>query len=129
VKKKPTTDAAAADAPPAQKQKPAPRKGKVSRKAKDAEVSSFDFIGRVDSIVAKTGSNGGTFEFGLRGRQGLRQTLKLDTSDGFALSIMAPIVTAAHATGAKIGVRILEQGTAVPLVIAVESRPHLKRRG
>lgn len=92
------------------------------------EAPRFDFIGKVESIAVSGAAGSETFVFGLRGRRGARQTFRLETAENFALSIMAPLVTAAHATGAKIGVRVREHGTIMPLVIEVESRPHLGKR-
>jgi hypothetical protein len=127
MEKKVKSDATAEEKKAPAARKPLGRKAKAPAKLKEVKAKPFDFVGRVESIAAKSGSSGETFEFGLRGRRGVRQTLKLETSDSFSLSIMAPIVTAAHATGAKIGVKVKEPGTAVPQVVAVESRPHLKR--
>jgi hypothetical protein len=70
-----------------------------------------------------------TFEFGLRGRHGLRQTFRLNTSDSFSLNIIAPIVTAAHANEAKIGVRAVADEGGVHYVTEVASRPKLGKAG
>lgn len=130
MNKKKKTDEAAAETPSAKTaRKPSGREGKVTAKAKTrakgSTGSGFDFIGKVESIVVKTGAGGESFEFGLRGRHGLRQTLALGTSDSFALNIMAPIVTAAHATESKIGVRVAPGHGSIPQVIEVASRPRL----
>jgi hypothetical protein len=128
MNKKATRRKAPADAnAEAAKPVPARRKAAAKAKAKAADGKVFDFIGKVESIVVKTGSGGETFQFGLRGRHGLRQTLALGTSDSFALSIMAPIVTAAHATETKIGVRVAPGQGSIPQVIEVASRPKLAK--
>jgi hypothetical protein len=109
--------------------KPArPSRKKPARKAargKPADIRRFDFVGKVESIVVTTGGEADVFEFGLRGRQGARQTFRLKTSESFALNVMAPIVTSAHATEAKIGVRIAPVEGGVPYVVEVASRPKL----
>ncbi len=55
----------------------------------DKAPHGFDFIGKVESLVVKGGSNAEVFEFGLRGRHGSRQTFRLKTSDSFSLNIIA----------------------------------------
>lgn len=116
---------------PKRTRKPAPGKAKVTARAKanvktkEAPAKLFDFIGKVESIVVKSEAGAETFEFGLRGRHGLRQTLALGTSDAFALNIMAPIVTAAHASDTKIGVRVAPREGGIPQVVEVASRPKL----
>jgi hypothetical protein len=106
------------------------RKGGSPKAAKESapEAPRFDFIGKVESIAVSGAAGSETFAFGLRGRRGARQTFRLETAEKFALNVMAPLVTAAHATGAKIGVRVREHGTNMPVVLEVESRPHLGKR-
>ena len=82
-------------------------------------------MGKVESIVVKSGGEAGSFEFGLRGRHGARQTFRLRTSDSFSLAIIAPIVTAAHANEAKIGVRVAQAEDSGIYVVEVASRPKL----
>lgn len=89
--------------------------------------TGFDFVGKVESIFVRGGGEAGAFEFGLRGRHGARQTFRLRASDNFALSVMAPIVTAAHATEAKIGVRTAPAEAGEPYVVEVTSRPKLRK--
>ena len=102
-------------------------KTKTAIKAKPAKTSAsgFDFVGRVESLIVKCGSGAEIFEFELRGRNGERHVLRLRTSDSFSLNIMAPIVTAAHATDAKIGVRTAADASGFHYVTEVESRPKL----
>jgi hypothetical protein len=97
----------------------------IKAKASKTKPGGFDFIGKVESLVVKGGSSDAVFEFGLRGRHGSRQTFRLKTSDSFSLNIVAPIVTAAHANDAKIGVRVLPEVSDVPYVMEVAIRPKL----
>jgi hypothetical protein len=120
-KKAKVEDAPADTKVKARKRKPA----SLTPKAKPVPPNSFDFIGKVEGIVVKSGADAEVFEFNLRGRDGARQTFRLKASDSFALNIMASIVTAAHATEAKIGVRIAPQEGGIPYVIEVASRPRL----
>lgn len=106
--------------------KPTGRKpARKTVRKKPAEVKHFDFVGKVESIVVKSGGDSDVFEFGLRGRHGSRQTFRLKTSESFVLNVMAPIVTSAHATEAKIGVRITPVEGGIPYVVEVASRPKL----
>ena len=105
-------DEAAVAAAPAKaaKARPAKKPARAKAKTKPGESHGYDFVGKVESIVVKGGGEAGAFEFGLRGRHGARQTFRLSASDSFALAVMAPIVTAAHATEVKIGVRVAPAG-------------------
>lgn len=113
----------------------AKRVTKVKAKAKTKTISeakasktrsdSFDFVGKVESLIVTGGSGAEAFEFGLRNRNGERQAFRLRTSDSFSMSIMAPIVIAAHAADAKIGVRAAADETGVRYVMEVARRPKL----
>lgn len=102
---------------------------KSKTKAAKPPHDGFDFVGKVESLVVKGGSTGEVFEFGLRGRHGSRQVFRLRTSDSFSLTIIAPIVTAAHATESKIGVRALADEGGTHYVTEVASRPKLGKKG
>jgi hypothetical protein len=106
--------------------KPARARAKT-KKTKTSDAGGYDFVGKVESIVVRGGGDAGAFEFGLRGRHGARQAFKLRTSDSFALAIMAPIVTAAHATETKIGVRVAPAEAGEHYVVEVASRPKLRK--
>lgn len=109
----------------ASKPKAAKTKSSAKTKPKGNATSGFDFVGKVESIAVNSNGEAGSFEFGLRTRHGTRQTLRLRTSDTFALTVMAPIVTAAHATQAKIGVRISPADAGQIYVVEVASQPKL----
>jgi hypothetical protein len=102
---------------------------RIKPKAAKLAHEGFDFVGRVESLAVRGGASLETFEFGLRGRHGLRQTFRLNTSDSFSLNIIAPIVTAAHANEAKIGVRAVADEGGVHYVTEVASRPKLGKAG
>jgi hypothetical protein len=104
-------------------------KENAKTKAEKTPREHFDFIGKVESLVVKGGSNAGVFEFGLRGRHGSRQTFRLKTDDSFSLNIIAPVVTAAHAREAKIGVRVATDEGGIQYVTEVASRPKLGKTG
>lgn len=90
-------------------------------------LKGFDFIGKVESISVKAGPDGEVFEFGIRGRHGLRQRLQLQLSTHPARTIMASVVTAAHAAETKIGVRVASTEGGIPGIVEVVSRPKLGR--
>ena len=100
-------------------------RSKTKSKADKALHEGFDFIGKVESLVVKGTSRAEVFEFGLRGRHGSRQTFRLKTSDSFSLTVIAPIVMAAHASEAKIGVRAMADEGGIAYVTEVASRPKL----
>jgi hypothetical protein len=122
-------DEAAVAAPPAKtaKTRPARKPARAKAKTKPSDAHGYDFVGKVESIVVRGGGEASAFEFGLRGRHGARQTFRLRASDGFALTVMAPIVTAAHATESKIGVRVAPAETGELYVLEVASRPKLRK--
>ena len=99
--------------------------GAKSTKAKAAKTSDFDFIGKVESIRVNNAPGQPLFTFGLKGRNGVRRSFQITSTEGFALHIMAPIITAAHAAETKIGVRVGDGGD----VVEVQSRPRLGKNG
>lgn len=106
--------------------------GRAKVKAKPRRVkpaadaaNGFDFVGKVESLLVKSGNALGGFEFGLRGRHGKRQTFRLDSSDPAAMNAMAQILVAAHASEAKIGVRADAGTDGVPQVRELECRPKI----
>lgn len=94
-------------------------------KTKAAKTPEFDFVGKVESIRVQTASGQPPFTFGLKGRNGVRRSFQLTAADSFALNIMAAIVTAAHASDVKVGVRV----GAADEVVEVQSRPRLGKNG
>jgi hypothetical protein len=108
--------------------KAAARRAKRPAKPVKPGKKEFDFIGKVESIVVKGGGEAQIFEFGLRGRHHARQTFRLRTTDSFALNIMAPLVTSAHALETKIGIRVEKDEGGTPYVIEVASRPRLGKQ-
>jgi hypothetical protein len=122
-------DEAAAAATPAKaaKTRPAEKPARARAKTKTSDAHGYDFVGRVESIIVRGGGEAEAFEFCLRGRHGARQTFRLRATDNFALAVMAPIVTAAHATEAKIGVRVVPAVTGELYVVEVASRPKLRK--
>jgi hypothetical protein len=100
---------------------------KSKDKAERTHFEGFDFVGKVESLVVKGASDAAVFEFGLRARHGLRKTFRLRTSDSFSLSTIAPVVTAAHAKEAKIGVRAVADEGGILYVTEVASRPKLRK--
>ncbi|WP_421693706.1 hypothetical protein [Aestuariivirga sp.] len=99
-------------------------RGKLVEDALPAE-SEFDFVGKVESLQVKTGSAPDGFEFGLRGRHGQRKSFRLDLSDPVALNAMTHILVAAHASEAKIGVKVDGSGEGIPQVKELAWRPKL----
>jgi len=101
-------------------------KAKAPRKAKAAKAAStFDFIGKVESLLVRDGAGSEAFEFGLRGRHGKRRAFRLDAANPVAMTAMVHLVLAAHASEAKIGVRAGAESGGVALVREVERRPKL----
>jgi hypothetical protein len=128
MSKKSTEETLAAELPAkTSKTKPARKPAGAKAKPKEAGANGFDFVGKVESIVVRGGGEAGAFEFGLRSRHGARQTFRLKASDSFALAVMVPIVTAAHTTEAKIGVRVATAEAGEPYVVEVASRPKLRK--
>ena len=112
---------------PARKSK---AKGKPKAKAKAApakppKAPDFDFVGKVETLRVKSGAGPETFEFGLRGRHGKRKTFRFDAGDAFAMTAMAHLVLAAHASDTKLGVRTASEVDGVLIVRELESRPKL----
>lgn len=122
-------DEAAVAAPPAKaaKARQTRKPARAKAKTKPGDAHGYDFVGKVESIVVRGGGETGAFEFSLRGRHGARQTFRLRASDNFALTVMVPIVTAAHATESKIGVRVAPAEAGELYVVEVASRPKLRK--
>lgn len=105
-------------------------KGSRLKVAKSAErPPDFDFIGKVERLLVKSGLGAEGLEFGLRGRHGKRRTFRLDPADAFALNAMAHLVLAAHASETKLGVRTGAEVEGVLMVRELESRPRKSRDG
>mgnify|MGYP000564766136 CR=1 FL=1 len=100
---------------------------KVAKPAKPAH--DFDFIGKVESLLVKSGAGAEGFAFGLRGRHGKRRNFRFDSGDAFAMNAMAHLVLAAHASDSKIGVRTGSEVDGVLIVRELESRPKLGKHG
>jgi len=97
---------------------------------KPAEAAhDFDFVGKVESLLVKSGSGAEGFAFGLRGRHGKRQSFRLDPTDQFAMNAMAHLVLAAHASDTKIGVRTGPEVEGILIVRELECRPRIGKRG
>ncbi|PZF78929.1 hypothetical protein DK847_03860 [Aestuariivirga litoralis] len=108
--------------------------GKAKAKAKTARSRAdkparpdhgFDFVGKVESLVVKSGAGPEGFTFCLKGRHGKRMSFRFDSADGFAMNAMAHLVLAAHAGGTRLGVRSGAEADGVFIVRELESRPKL----
>jgi len=109
-------------------------KEKAKTKAKPARAKAdkparpdhgFDFVGKVESLVVKSGAGPEGFTFCLKGRHGKRKSFRFDSADGFAMNAMAHLVLAAHAGGTRLGVRSGAEADGVVIVRELESRPKL----
>jgi hypothetical protein len=99
--------------------------GTKANKARAVKTPDFDFVGKVESIRVNNAPGQPLFTFGLKGRNGMRRSFQITSTESFALTIMAPIVTAAHAAETKIGVRVGDGGE----VVEVQCRPRLGKNG
>jgi hypothetical protein len=104
---------------------------KVSRPklAKPAATHDFDFVGKVESLLVKSGAGPQGFVFGLKGRHGKRGRFRLDPADAFAMNAMAHLVLAARASETKIGVRVGAEADGVLTVRELEIYPKIGKTG
>lgn len=107
--------------------KPAKDKSAKGRTAKDkpAKTPAFDFVGKVESIGVKAEAGKLLFTWGLKGRNGLRRTFQIVAAESVVLDAMVSVITAAHATGTKIGIGL----GAGDEVVEVQIRPGLGKNG
>lgn len=100
-----------------------------AKAAKPEPAHDFDFVGKVESLLVKSGTGPQGFEFGLRGRHGKRGRFRLDPADAFAMNVMAHLVLAARASESKIGVRSGAGDDGVRTVRELEIYPKIGRAG
>jgi len=107
------------------------KKAKTTRAkvVKTAATHDFDFVGKVESLLVKSGTGPQGFEFGLRGRHGKRGRFRLDPADPFAMNVMAHLVLAARASETKIGVRAGAEVDGALAVRELEIYPKIGRAG
>ncbi|MFO1131984.1 MAG: hypothetical protein U1E16_08245 [Hyphomicrobiales bacterium] len=96
---------------------------------KPAATHDFDFVGKVESLLVKSGAGPEGFVFGLKGRHGKRGRFRLDPADAFAMNAMAHLVLAARASETKIGVRVGDEAEGVLTVRELEIHPKIGRAG
>lgn len=102
------------------KGKAKPPRSKAEKPIKDADA--FDFVGKVESLSVRSGAGPEGFAFSLRGRHGKRCSFRFDATDAFAANAMAHLVLAAHACGAKLGVRTAAEVDGALIIRQLESR-------
>lgn len=96
---------------------------------KPADAHDFDFVGKVESLLVKSGAGPEGFVFGLKGRHGKRGRFRLDPADAFAMNAMAHLVLAARASETKIGVRVGPEAEGLLTVRELEIYPKIGRAG